>query len=266
MDIIHAFLLGVQSSAVSGIRTVKLLKQDGEIRSKLFQCFMLNGVVFMFSLMIFDWILVPVVMLIAPSETSHWIDLIITAVFRVLWVLPLYLISRLLNVFWYQEIADLVYKSVKKSRSRALTSSISETIADIIYSVVVQCVFLVQASLVGLVPVLGYPAQQVHMGLVYSLYAFEYVWMNQGLGVVKRVALMHYNWAFYACYGMIMSVVISSSSSYFIGVCLFSLMFPILIVSCHLTAPQTKVRYPPLPLFRPSIFITERFVSLTNRR
>jgi etoposide-induced 2.4 mRNA len=266
MDILHAFLLGLQDSLVSGGKTVKLLKQDPEIRSKLLQCFMLNGVVFMFSLLIFDWVIVPLVLLVAPSETSHCIDMILTAVFRVLWVLPLYLISRLLNVFWYQEIADLVYKSVRRSRSRSPASSVSELIADIIYSVIVQCVFLVQASLAGLVPVLGYPLQVVHMALVYSLYAFEYVWMNQGQGVVRRVALMHYNWAYFAGYGMIMSVVISCADSYFMGVCLFSLMFPVLIVSSHHSSPQTKVKCFPLPLFRPSIFVTERVMSLTHRR
>ena len=267
MDIVRALCFGVQESVSSCGKTVKLLKRENEIRSKLLQCFMLNGVVFMFSLMFFDWIIVPIVMSVAPTETSHWIDMTLTAVFRVLWVLPLYLISRLLNVFWYQEIADLVYLSVRHSRtSRDQRASIAELIADIVYSVVVQCVFLVQASLVGCIPVVGHSLQVLHMCLVYSLYAFEYVWMNQGLGVVRRVALIHHNWAYFTGYGAIMSLVIAAASNYFMGVCLFSLMFPILIVSCHFASPQSKVKYTPLPLFRPSIFVTERLMSLSNRR
>ena len=267
MDIVRALFFGIQDSLLSCGKTVKLLKRNSELRSKLMQCFLLNGVVFMLSLLLFEWLLVPVVLVIAPSETSHWIDMTLTGVFRVLWVLPLYLISRLLNVFWYQEIADLVYQSVRTGRAaRTKSVSISEQIADIIYSVIVQCVFLVQASAVGSIPVLGFVLQVLHMALVYSLYAFEYVWMNQGLGVIRRVALIHNNWAYFTGYGAIMALVIASANNYFMGVCLFSIMFPILIVSCHLTKLQSKVKYTPLPLFKPSIFVTERLMSLTNRR
>jgi len=266
MDFIRGFLLGLQDSLVSSGKTVKLLKREPNIRSKLLQCFLLNGVVFMFSLLLFDWIIVPIVLLLAPSETSAWLDVVLTAVFRVLWVLPLYLISRLLNVFWYQEIADLVYKSVKRSRSKALAASISETVADLVYSLVVQCVFLLQASLVGAIPVVGSALQIIHMAIVYSLYAYEYVWMNQGHGVVMRTALMHHNWAYFVGYGMIMSLVISSANSYFVGVCLFSLMFPILIVSCHFSTPQSTVKHMSLPIFKPSILVTDKLMSLTNRR
>lgn len=267
MDVLHAFILGLQDSLVCSGKTVKLLKRDSEIRSKMFQCFLLNGAVFMFSLLLFDWIIVPVVVWLAPGDTSSWLDLVLTAVFRVLWVLPLYLISRLLNVFWYQEIADLVYKSVRRGSGARTTPrpSVSETIADIVYSVVVQCVFLVQASLAGAVPVLGPPLQLVHMALVYALYAYEYVWMNQGRGVVTRTALLHQNWAYFVGYGSVMAGVIAATDNYFLGVCLFSLIFPILIVSCHFGSPQAKVKYTPLPLFRPSIIVTERIMRLTQR-
>ena len=42
-----------------------------------------------------------------------------------------------------------------------------------------QC-FPLQASLVGFLPILGSLASLVHMCLLYSLYTFEYKWVNMG--------------------------------------------------------------------------------------
>lgn len=266
MDFIKAFLVGVRDCLLSSCQTIKLLQRDANIRSKMAQCFLLNGAVFMCSLVLFEKIIVPLVLFMTPTETSDWLNMTLTTLFRVLWVLPLYLISRLLNVFWYQEIADLVYKSTNKSKPRSLAPTISQTIADIIYSVIVQCVFLIQASVIGIIPVAGHVLQNVHLSIVYSLYAFEYVWMNQGLGVVKRVAIMHANWAYFTGYGILMSVIISVSSSYFMGVCLFSLLFPMLIVSSHFTVPQNEIKHTSLPLFKPSVIVTDALMRLMKRR
>ena len=109
MEIVRAYFLGLKDNVKCCGRTVTLIRSEPAIRSKLLECFLLNGLVFLLSLMLFDWLVVPVVLFIAPSHTSHWLSLVLQTLFRLLWVLPLYLISRLLNVFWFQEIADMVY-------------------------------------------------------------------------------------------------------------------------------------------------------------
>ena len=41
-------------------------------------------------------------------------------------------------------------------------------------------VVLLQANLISLIPVIGPPFTFLHLSLLYSLYAFEYTWMNFG--------------------------------------------------------------------------------------
>eukprot|EP00116_Pleurobrachia_bachei_P007757 sb/3468019/ len=262
MEIVRAYFLGLKDNVKCCGRTVTLIRSEPAIRSKLLECFLLNGLVFLLSLMLFDWLVVPVVLFIAPSHTSHWLSLVLQTLFRLLWVLPLYLISRLLNVFWFQEIADMVYKAVKRNKTRNVAPSISAIIADIVYSVVVQSVFLIQAGIASSLPVLGYPLNLLHMSLVYSMYGFEYLWFNQGIGVKTRVSLIHRHWPYYAGYGTLMAVGVSALDSYFMGVCVFSIMFPVLIVSAHFAGPTTDLnKCTPLPLIKPSIMITEQLLE-----
>ena len=267
MDLIKTFIFGIQDSITSTISTVKLLKSNSDLRSKITQCLILNGLVFLFSLVVFEKVLIPIVLYVVPLEASTWIDFILKTLFKVLWVLPLYIISRLLNVFWYQEIADLVYRTLKKPTNKPSGMPLSAILADVVYSVVVQCIFLVQASLVASVPVIGYGLHLSHMSLVYSLYAFEYVWMSQGLGVIQRTAIMHLNWCYFIGYGLIMAVSVSLSNSYFIGVCMFALLFPLLLISSHFRQKHQyhNLKIQPLPIFKPSIFLTEHLIKCFQR-
>ena len=41
-------------------------------------------------------------------------------------------------------------------------------------------IIVFQATLISLVPVIGPPFAYLHLALLYSLYAFEYTWMNLG--------------------------------------------------------------------------------------
>ena len=51
----------------------------------------------------------------------------------------------------------MVYKAVKRNKTRNVAPSISAVIADIVYSVVVQSVFLVQAGIASSLPSPGLP-------------------------------------------------------------------------------------------------------------
>ncbi len=87
----------------------------------------------------------------------------------------------------------------RSESSSSLSQSISRLIADLLFSIVIELLFLIQVSiahqnrllcvrtcihvqamLVGLIPIVGYYASVLHMAVLYSLYSFEYKWMYQG--------------------------------------------------------------------------------------
>ncbi|KAK2573781.1 Etoposide-induced protein 2.4-like protein [Acropora cervicornis] len=127
-----------------------------EILSKILQCCVLNGGIFWMSIFLFENYIIPGLQICtqlifnilsgaAPHQSLwlwRWMGPFLSYLFSALWVLPLYWLSKPLNSLYY------------------------------------QLFFLVQAMLVSFIPVVGPTLGFCHMCLLYSLYTFEYKWVN----------------------------------------------------------------------------------------
>merc|ERR1719493_691059 len=85
-----------------------------------------------------------------------------------------FLLSKIVNATWFQDIADLTFRS---SQGRPLVNlSISVMIADTVFSIVVEIIFLVQGKVFSMVPIkiIGAALNLLHNCLLHSLYSFEY--------------------------------------------------------------------------------------------
>ena len=111
------------------------------------------------------------------SELWAWIQTLLSWIFSALWILPIFLLSRIVNIFFFQEIADSSFRG----RTQQL-NSISKLVADYFFSLFVQIVFLVQTMSFTYFPVnyLNQILGVLHLSLLYSMYSFEYKWFNMG--------------------------------------------------------------------------------------
>ncbi|RLU26146.1 hypothetical protein DMN91_002312, partial [Ooceraea biroi] len=208
---------------------------ESMVLMRTMQCCMLNGGVFLVSIIIFDYGLLPLVKYLLTIIFGHspgmdlavwsWIQPFLSLTFSTIWVLPLFLLSRIVNSLWFQDIADSAYR-YRQGRP-LLLSSVSKLIADTLFSILVQALFLGQGMLVSNVPLppLGDILALVHMCLLYALYAFEY-----------------------KC-----------------G-CVFSILFPLFIVSGNEAEPVTGVCDYQLRLFSPVIAIANTLFNKTIGR
>ena len=123
---------------------------------------------------------------------------VLSVAFSTLWVLPFFLLSKIVNAIWFQDIADLAFRLVsmksnlverlplsfsRSSQGRPLVNlSISVMIADTVFSIVVEIIFLLQGKVFALLPIkiLAAAANLVHQCLLHALYSFEYKWFSQG--------------------------------------------------------------------------------------
>lgn len=76
---------------------------------RILQCCILNGLVFGLSLFFFNYLLLPLLQLVlglflADGGGPVWVYVrpTLTVIFNMLWVLPLFVLSRIINTIWFQ--------------------------------------------------------------------------------------------------------------------------------------------------------------------
>lgn len=253
------------SSPSSPLRTSR---EEPLLIYRICQCCLLNGGVFLCSILSFDFLLLPavqalIVLLFGDSQGSSadsiwtWLQPLLVCTFQALWVLPLFLLSKVVNSLWFQDIADIAFRYITGGNQRFLPS-LSRILSDVLFSVLVQTLFLFQSLLVGALPIgrLGELVSLVHLSLLYSLYAFEYIWFSRGWELHRRLSFIEDNWPYFVGFGLPLAVITSWFESYFLSGCFFSLLFPLFILSAHGVTPATGTARFPLQLFSPSIWVS----------
>lgn len=217
---------------------------------RVLNCCLLNGGVFWVSINLFEYGLLPVLKLAlhwlfgagdtgSASYVWSWMQPFLSLLFGMVWVLPLFILSRVVNSLWFQDIANSAYKFRK---GRPQTIGISKLIADTLFSLVVQLLFLVQSMAVQLIPMqyVGEALSFVHMCLLYSLYSFEYKWFNMGWELHKRLTYIEYNWPYFIGFGVPLAVLTQLPSSYIVSGCVFAILFPFFILSANEASPTVN--------------------------
>ncbi|PZC85075.1 etoposide-induced protein 2.4 homolog [Helicoverpa armigera] len=248
------------------------VKQESKVLTRVLQSCILNGFIFLLSILIFEYVLLPAVKYLVTVVFGHnpgvahnvwaWMQPFLSMTFRMIWVLPLFLLSKLVNSLWFQDIADSAYRH-RRGRPQFM-SSVSKIIADSLFSLLVQALFLVQSMLVSMLPItyIGELLCLIHMCLLYSLYSFEYKWFNMGWELHKRLTFIESNWPYFLGFGLPLAVLTQIPQSYIISGCVFSIFFPVFILSGNEATPVIGSEYP-LRLFSPVVAISNgmfRFV------
>ncbi|KAL0831048.1 hypothetical protein ABMA28_001931 [Loxostege sticticalis] len=241
------------------------VKQESKVLTRVLQSCILNGFIFLLSILVFEYALLPAVKYLVTIVFGHdpgvahnvwgWMQPFLSMTFRMIWVLPLFLLSKLVNSLWFQDIADSAYRH-RRGRPQFM-SSVSKIIADSLFSLLVQALFLVQSMLVSMLPItyIGELLCLVHMCLLYSLYSFEYKWFNMGWELHKRLTFIETNWPYFLGFGLPLAVLTQIPQSYIISGCVFSIFFPVFILSGNEATPVTGSEYP-LRLFSPVVAIS----------
>ncbi|KAJ3156828.1 Etoposide induced 2.4 mRNA [Geranomyces michiganensis] len=190
------------------------------IQTNAFKCLLLNGLLFLGSIFLFDYAVLPFSRLLrgyaanaaaggASTKTQVVVapgdlfDTLLGMTYSVFWVYPIYAISFILNAMWYQRIADRSYRvQVGKPVSAPFTyDRLLKLIADEAYRGLLLLNFLTQSLVVYFIPYVGPALSFLFFCWIASFYSFEYRWANKGWSLQQRVDHFESHWAYYIGFG-----------------------------------------------------------------
>ncbi|RWS26402.1 etoposide-induced protein 2.4-like protein [Leptotrombidium deliense] len=206
-----AVVLGLRDS-LSGIAAIRHLRANDNVLNeeqrgvqrrrnnnnaikRICECCFLNGGVFWLSIQAFECVLLPclywfmeIILGSSPgllSSVWYWLQPLLSYTFGALWVLPLFMLSRIVNALWFQDIADSAYRGrsqLLRSKSKLIADTLFSLVC-LLFSILSKSLLLFQSLMVTLLPIsfLGQCFNLLHLSLLYSLYSFEYKWFNMGM-------------------------------------------------------------------------------------
>lgn len=242
---------------------VFFLARSETIRFRTLQCFTLNGVIFLGSILFFNCAVGPLLgvlrHLVHEDEVwaTEFVAAALSALYKVLWIYPIYCISFILNTVMYQEIADsalALRRSQAPSNMPALDRLINEA-----FRVLLNLVYIIEMDLIFYIPFIGPPLYFLHSCWLASIYCFEYRWVHLRWTSNARLDYFERHWLYFAGFGFPVSLV-SFLCPRFVDAGVFALFFPLCLLTATAAEPK-PLRALPTPVRRLPVFVVVQGVS-----
>lgn len=260
-------------SAVSLKETLKFLNQTSKIET-VGSVLLLNGFIFGGSLLVRDFLMFPLLFdrlaSLFSEESSvdnSTVKEIITQIFNVLLLAPIFIVSNLLNIVWCSEIVEDAFRKFTRNTAKPVPRPAQESLRDELYRLALFFVLVVQSYLCQtLLPrYVGLPVDFLQQCFVLAFYCYDYGWSLRGLGFQSRLEEFQSHWVFMLGFGMPLSL-ISALLPMFWGYMLSSLLFPFCAILAIQKPPiRHNVGWPQLRVFRVAQFFTLHLIKFATK-
>ncbi|KAH6814683.1 etoposide-induced protein [Perilla frutescens var. frutescens] len=281
-------------------RVVIYCLRSREIAIRTGQCFLLNGFIFLGSILVLrsvviptlQWVLPDVCPLIKYQESCpfggivrfySFLRLGLIQLFYVFWFYPMYISSFILSTLWYNDIAKHGFFAIEKFRPSSSESSVQKDttasdkptdfegvmieIAEQLYSVLLLSFFFLEVYVTGFIPFIGKALNFLLLSWMYSYYCFEYKWNYSGLSLDKRLDFFESNWPFFAGFGSPCVLAVFFFSP-LVSYGVMAILYPMFVLTAtgseadKVIASQRK-KWNGAGLGRIPIFVSANYLSMT---
>ncbi|KAL1919010.1 uncharacterized protein VTP21DRAFT_2391 [Calcarisporiella thermophila] len=205
------------------------------IQTAFFKCVVLNGILFLGSMVLFNALLDPATDILAnfmkrqDGTLPESIRNGMTIVYHVFWLYPLYLTSLMVNSIWYQQISNRAYRMITGKAPITQQDRMTKNVATNIYRGLIYIFYLSFATIIFSAPIVGPLVSFLLFCWFCAFYSFEFRWVNQGWNIDQCMDYFEEHWAYMAGFGFPPTLV-SFFFSQLVNAGIFALVFPLYVI------------------------------------
>ena len=236
--------------------------KSSKVRYRTAQSFLFNGVIYLSSILVVEYTVFPLIRNLVGSlsgQEAGWLGLVVEGLtsmfYHIFWLLPLYVISLILNMTTVAEVAEDTFKVIGLPYDKS--SSLSSVVSDILFESLFLTACMTVAAGVDILVVLSpyvseillvfYPLSFLYWAWIYSFCAFNTKWKFQGVGIIRRIGAIEYNMAFFAGFGTPLTALTYFYPNFFVNAVVYALFYPwLVIVACVSCNDASSKRLNPL--------------------
>ena len=173
------------------------------VLTRVVQCTVVNGALFIGSILFFNKIADPFLHRLGGVFGIN-IEPIITMLYYMFWLYPIYIVSFVLTTFWVQDIFDAAFKHFYKGKAMPHYKSLSpaEFVSYLVKRIVMIGIFIIQCILFSYLPFgIGSIIEMMHYSLLCSYYCFEYITIALNINLAESVIMFEHNWSYFLGFG-----------------------------------------------------------------
>tara|TARA_B100001250_G_scaffold376447_1_gene364749 strand:- start:14 stop:991 length:978 start_codon:yes stop_codon:yes gene_type:complete len=219
-----------------------------KVRYRTAQSFLFNGIIYLTSIMLVEYTIFPLIRHVIGTlsgEEAGWVGFFLEGItwifYHIFWLLPLYVISLILNMTTVTEVAEDTFKVVGLPHDKS--SSVSNLISDMLFESLFLAMCMAVAGGVDILVMLSpyiskllllfYPVSFFYWAWIYAFCAFNTKWKLQGVGIIRRVGSIESNMAFFAGFGTPLTALTYFYPNFFVNAVFYALFYPwLVIVAC----------------------------------
>ncbi|EGG14107.1 hypothetical protein DFA_11871 [Cavenderia fasciculata] len=239
----------------------KILLRSKSLQSHYKHCIMLNGIIFLGSYLVYQYWVDPTLAYLLQQIPA--LSDIVSIIYCLLWIYPVYIFSIAANSKWYSQIASESFRisGFRNTNGPASVNRILSGIVDEIYRNLMFGVFLVMSVIIAFIPYTS-PINFVLVTWLYSFWCFDNKWILRGKWtLMQRITYFELHWAYMFGYGFVFTL----ASFFFpmlIGNAIFSLLYPMFIILSVGAKPIKMTRKGILPKQIPIFYVSEKIIDI----
>jgi len=212
-----------------------LISKNSKISNNIKNCLMLNGLLFIGSMILYLYLIEPVIEYFISNYFVFGYFLLIGKYFYyIFWLMPVYLVCNIITSFWIDEIYYESLEIIEGGKGVVEGQDFVTTISNQIERLLIVICFIVYISILNYFSfITGLNIiKYMTLSILNSLYVFEYILLQKYIRNYKSIlSFIELKFFYFLGFGFLLTILINIINSVTINSTIFLILFPFFLIT-----------------------------------